>query len=93
MPSRLTIVMHSILSLIVIAIGVYVLIEKKMIISGKYSGGLYELNYPANLLVAISAFLVAIFIMLVLVKRPYIKQICEGLFITALILFITGSLI
>lgn len=93
MPSRLTIVMHSIISLALIAIGVYVLVEKKMIISGKYSGGLYELEYPANLLVAISAFLAAIFIMLTLVKRPYIKHICEGLFITALILFITGSLI
>lgn len=93
MPSRLTIVMHSILSLAIIAIGIYVLIEKKMIISGKYSGGLYELDYPANLLVAVSAFLVSIFIMLVLVKRPYIKRICEGLFVTALILFITGSLI
>lgn len=93
MPSRLTIIIHSIISLVVIAIGIYVLVEKKMIISGKYSGGLYEFEYPANLLVALSAFLVAIFIMLVLVKRSYIKQVCEGLFITALILFVIGSLI
>ncbi len=93
MPSRLTIIMHSIISLVVIAIGIYVLVEKKMIISGKYSGGLYEFEYPANLLVALSAFLVAIFIMLVLMNKPYIKKICEVLFIAALILFITGSLI
>ena len=53
---------------------------------------MYYLDYPGNVLVAVSLFFSAVFVMLVLVDRnkPYIKLICESLFLISLSLFILG---
>jgi len=92
MRSPLTIAFHSILSLIILAMGIYVLIEKKMFIGGSLSPGkVYEFDFPANVITATSFLLVSVFIMLVLVKGKWIKRICEGLLIVALILFFAGA--
>jgi hypothetical protein len=72
---------------------IYVLLEKKVIISGRLSGNLYQLEYPANIIVAFSLLLGAIFVMLVLVENQLIKKINPVLFLFALILFAVGALI
>ena len=93
MPSRWTIILHSVISFVVLSLGLYVLIEKKMIISGKLTGDLYEYEYPGNILVALSFLFVSAFVMLVLVKDKRIKRINEILILSAMILFFVGTLI
>mgnify|MGYP001040419021 CR=1 FL=1 len=93
MLSRWTIILHSVISFVVLSLGLYVLIEKKMIISGKLTGDLYEYEYPGNILVALSFLFVSAFVMLVLVKDKRIKRINEILILSAMILFFVGTLI
>jgi hypothetical protein len=92
MPSRWTIILHSIISFVILSLGLYVLIEKKMIVSGKLTGDLYEYEYPGNILVALSFLFVSAFVMLVLVKDKRIKRINEILILSAMILFFVGTL-
>lgn len=92
MPSRWTIILHSIISFVILSLGLYVLIEKKMIVSGKLTGDLYEYEYPGNILVALSFLFVSAFVMLVLVKDKKIKRINEILILSAMILFFVGTL-
>lgn len=91
--SRWTIVLHAAISLGLVLYAFYVLLEKKVLISGKLSGNLYHLEFPANIIIAFSLLLGAIFVMLVLVENHLIKKINPALFLFALILFAVGALI
>jgi len=92
--TRGTLALHVSISLLAIAAGIYVLIEKKMIISGILSGGLYEFDFIGSLLVALSFFLFSVFSMLVLFQeKKYIKKICEWLFIISMLSFVVGAII
>ena len=93
MKSPWTIALHGIISVVVLAMGLFVLIEKKMIISGKLSGDLYKFDYPNNIIIAISFFLVSAFVMLVLIESKRMKKINQGLIIAALVLFFIGAFI
>lgn len=93
MRSVWTIILHSIISLIVFLLGLYVLIEKKMIISGKLTGDLYQFDYPGNVIIALSFFIVSAFMVVVLLKGKKTKKIAEWLLITALLLFVVGAFI
>lgn len=92
MHSRGTIIIHSVISLVILSIGMYVLIEKKMIISGKLTGGFYEYEYPGNIIVAMSFLLISAFVMLVLIKDKRIKLVNEILVLFAMILFFVGTI-
>ena len=92
MHSRGTIIIHSVISLVILSIGMYVLIEKKMIISGKLTGGFYEYEYPVNIIVAMSFLLISAFVMLVLIKDKRIKLVNEILVLFAMILFFVGTI-
>ena len=91
--SKWTIVLHATISLSLVLYAIYVLVEKKVLISGKLSGNVYQLEYPANIIIAFSLLLGAIFVMLVLVENHIIKKINPVLFLFALILFAVGALI
>lgn len=94
MPSLWNIVFHSILSLISLAIGLYVLIEKKLLIGGRFSPGeVYEFSFFSSIIMAASFFLVSIFIMLTLANSKRIKKACEWILIVALILFFLGAFV
>ena len=93
MHSRWTIVLHSIISLAFLSVGLYVLIEKKMIIAGKLTGSFYEYEYPGNIIVSLSFLFVSAFVMLVLVKDKRIKRVNEILVLTAMVLFFVGTIV
>ena len=70
MPSFPTIALHSLLSLAAISAGVYVFIEKKILIGSKLiPGAVYELPFPANLIMASSLTFLSMFIMMTLLTR------------------------
>lgn len=73
--------------------GLYVLIEKKMIIASKLTGGIYKYDYPGNIIVAISFLFISIFVMLVLIKDKKIKVVNEILVVLAMILFFIGTIV
>lgn len=93
MRSVWIIILHSIISLTVFLLGLYVLIEKKMIISGKQTGDLYQFDYPGNVIIALSFFIVSAFMVVVLLKGKKPRKIAEWLLITALLLFVVGAFI
>jgi len=93
MRSVWIIILHSIISLTVFLLGLYVLIEKKMIISGKLTGDLYQFDYPGNVIIALSFFIVSAFMVVVLLKGKKPRKIAEWLLITALLLFVVGAFI
>jgi len=93
MHSRWTIVLHSIISLTILLVGLYVLIEKKLIISGKFTGDLYKYDYPGNIIIATSFLFISIFVMLVLLKHKRVKIINETLIVLAMILFFLGTIL
>ena len=49
------------LSIFMAGTGVYALLEKKMLIPGKYSGNVYSLSYTESVVVAASQFMIASF--------------------------------
>jgi len=90
--SILSYFLYGIISLIPFLIGVYVLLEKKMITgSSLMPGGIKELESPAHIIIAISLFLFSALILLAFMEYKYKKIICEMTFFTALIFFIIGS--
>lgn len=93
MHSRWTIILHSVISLAILFVGLYVLIEKKMAISGKLTGNFYEYEYPGNIFVSLSFLFVSAFVMLVLVKDKRIKRVNEVLVLTAMVLFFIGTIV
>lgn len=93
MHSRWTIILHSVISLVLLSIGLYVLIEKKMIISGKLTGNFYEYEYPGNIIVFLSFLFISAFVMLVLIKDKRIKIVNEILVLFAMILFFVGTIV
>ena len=88
-----TILLHGAISLGLLLYAMFVLLEKKVLISGKYSGNIYPLDYPANIIICFSLLLVSIFVMLVLVDKPRIKKYNPALLLCALILFVIGVFI
>lgn len=89
-----TIVLHLLISVFALAAGIYVIIEKKMIISGRLTGGLYKFDFTGSLLIALSFFMFSVFSVLVLFQeKKYIKQICEWLFIVAILSFVIGAFV
>ena len=91
MVTRKQILFHSIISLVLLGLGVYVLIEQRIVISGKLTGSLYELGAAGSALIAVSFLLQSIFSLLILVERPRYKKISEWLLIVSLILFVVGA--
>lgn len=87
------IVLNVFISFIIIGLGVYTLLEKKMIISGKYSGNLYSLGSLESIVIAISHFMLATFFILVLVDNKNINKAGECFFIAAVILFLSSTFI
>ena len=93
MPSPLTLVLHASLSLAALAVGIYVVVEKRLMIGGRFSTStIYDFPFPSNIVMAMSFFLVSIFIMLTLSENTKIKKACEWLLIAALVLFMVGGL-
>jgi len=93
MHSRKTIILHASIGLILIGISIYVLLEKKLFIGGKLTGHIFEFNYPANIIMATSFFLEAIFSITTLIEGKLMKRANEMILISALILFVIGAFI
>jgi len=91
--STWVIALHGTISVVVLSMGLYVLAENKMIMLGKLSGGLYKFNFPNNVIIAISFFLVSAFVILVLIESKRMKIINQWLIIVALVLFFIGVFI
>ncbi|MCW8935352.1 MAG: hypothetical protein OQK98_11565 [Gammaproteobacteria bacterium] len=90
MVSTKSILIHSIISLVLLGLGVYVLVEQQIIISGKLTGSLYKLGATGSALVAVSFLFQSVFSLLVLVEKPRYKKISVWLLIVSLILFVVG---
>ena len=94
MPSFWTITLHSILSLAALSSGVYVFIEKKLLIGGKLIPGLvYEMPFPSNLIMASSLTLLSMFLMMTLSENKTIKKVSEWVLILAIVLFFVCAFI
>ena len=76
--------------MILIGLGIYVLIEKKMVVAGKYTGHLYGFESPAYIIIAISLFMLAVFFSLALIQTELMKKICLWLFMLSLVTFGIG---
>lgn len=91
--SILTIVLHAVISLGLFVYAIYVLVARKVLIAGKLTGHVYQLNYPANIIIAFSLLLSAIFVITVLINNPLIKKFNPFILLLAIILFIVGAFI
>ena len=90
----LTVILHIIIAIIPLSLGIYALLEERIYIGGSLSAGrVYDLNPPANIIMAISLFLFSAFILLVLFEGKHIKIITEITVTMAIILFIVGAFI
>ena len=77
-------------SAFIVILGIYSYLERKVLIAGKLSGHLHNLNPPGHILIALSFFIVATFVVLVLFQGSYVKVICEWMIVSAIILFVLG---
>jgi len=84
-------VLNVTLCILFAGLGVYVLLEKKMLIAGKYSGNVYSLSDIESLYISISLFMVAAFFILILVDNKYAKKLSEWLLGLGIILFLSSS--
>lgn len=86
----LILLLHCLIFLCLFSYGLYVLIEHKVFLFGKLTGGIHYIEFPGYLIISISLFVAAIVSLLVLNKKPYMKKVNEGLIIIALILHTVG---
>ena len=75
MHSKKTIALHIVIALVLLLIGLYVLIERKLLVSGKLTGHVYQFDFAASVVIAISFFLEAVFALMVLHKGQRVKKI------------------
>lgn len=68
------IALNILISFLIAASGIYVLLEKKMIISGKYSGNLYHLGELESILISVSLFMVSSFFIIYLFENKCLKK-------------------
>lgn len=87
------IVLNVLISLLIAVSGFYVLLEKKMIISGKYSGDLYHLSELESILISVSLFMTSSFFIIYLFDNKRMKKIGEWLLGLAIILFLSSSFV
>ncbi len=85
--------LHVVIASVLLFIGLYVLLENKLLISGKLTGHIFEFEYPNNLLIAFSFFLQSLFSVMVLVDGERLRRINEKVLIIALLLFVVGVFI
>lgn len=90
MLSKKSIALHSVISLVLLGLAIYVFIEQRIVISGKLTGSSYELGSTGSAIIAVSFLLQSIFSLLILVERPRYKKISEWLLIVSLLLFVVG---
>jgi len=85
--------LHIILAALSVACGIYVLVERKLIIAGKYFGDLYHLGPLESVLIALSFFLLALFLLTLLSKTSTMKNISEALLIGVIALFMASAFV
>jgi len=91
MQYRLTVALHIMISIVIFSMGIFVWVEKKMIISGKLTGSLHILESPSNIIIAFSYFLVSFVVTYLLLPGEKIKKISRWLLILALMLYLLGA--
>lgn len=92
-PSIYTVLISLSISVLIASAGIYTLVERKMIISGKYSGNLYLLGDFESIAIAVSMFMVSGFFVLFLFQKKSIKTIAEWLLGLGIILFLVSSFV
>ena len=71
-----------------LSLGIYVLLEKKMIIGGRLAAGhVQELAFPADIIMALSFFLISLSILVALTNLKHKNKIVEIFFISSIALF------
>lgn len=85
--------LNVIIAIIVVASGIYALIEKKMIISGIYSGNLYSLGEAESILIATAQFMIASFLILILFENKLKNKLGEWLLMLGIILFLSSAFV
>lgn len=92
--SMQSVFLYSLLSLVPFTIGLYVLFKNKMIIGGKLAPAyVYELKFPADIIVAAAFFHFSALILVAMTDWQYKKIVCEWIFLAATILFVTAVFI
>lgn len=92
-PPVWAIALNILISLLIAASGIYVLLEKKMIISGKYSGNLYDLGGLESICISVSLFMVSSFFIIYLFENKRLKKMGEWILGLAIILFLSSSFV
>jgi len=90
MPKRssLQVIFYILLSILPLSVGVYVLLEKKMIVGGRLAAGhVQELLFPANIIMALSFFLISLSVLVAITNLKYKNKMVEWFFISAIALF------
>ena len=86
--SALSIASYILIALVPFAIGIYVLIERKMIVGGRLSPGeVHTLDFPSYIMMACSFFLFSSLILISLIDLKYKTRIVELCFLLAIFLF------
>lgn len=87
------ILLNLLLAVTTTAMGIYVLIEKQLLIFGKLIGHIYHFNRLESWMVAISFFLVSAFLVLYLFQNKIFNRIGEWLLGIAILLFLLSSFV
>ena len=92
MRTKKTIFLHLLIFIVLCVIGIFTLIDGT-ILAGKYTGHIYQLEYPANIIVAASIFMLALFFVVILKPGERIKKLGEWLLIASFVVFTIGFFI
>lgn len=85
--------LHIFVAIILFIVGIFLITDGGSFIAGKFTGNIYQLEYPANIIVAISIFILSLFFILILKKDKKYRKYSEWLLIGALIIFTVGFFI
>lgn len=89
--SAVKILFNLLIAVIPFGIGLYVLIEKKMIIGGRLAAGqVQQLEFPADWIMASAFFLVAFSIVMGITRLKYKNRLIEAGILLAMVLFGLG---
>ena len=84
------IILHAIVALITLAIGVAVIMNEKILVVGKLSGGVHDLSPVASIVIGSSFFMVSGIMILLSFDSSRVKKPALMLIFTGFILFTVG---
>lgn len=85
------IILNVVFSLAILGNGLYVLVKKQTIISGKYTGHFYILSNTESIIIAISMFLISACVIIKLSAKKLNKEIAAWFLGVGILLYLMSS--